>query len=180
MCRRNKRALWALESWNESRCARGTTRLWIDKSTIGFVPLLGNIRNRSDSSDLNICVSLRMLNVFNLQMLKNVGKPSQLHVVRNILITSKITLSNTLLPKEQTNKPNRISNHMSQHKVYNLGSGFGSSGCFNLTSPSCTQLAINVPSWVYILCITSPLPSPAHGVSISLKIHSSALKLRGL
>jgi hypothetical protein len=42
-------------------------------------------------------------------MLKNIGKPSQLHVVRNILITSKITLSNTLLPNEQTNKPNRIS-----------------------------------------------------------------------
>lgn len=42
----------------------------------------------------------------------------------------------------------------------------------NLTS--CTHVANNVPSLLKILCVTTPRPSPDHGLSISLSIHSSA------
>src|SRR6478735_5468632 len=41
------------------------------------------------------------------------------------------------------------------------------------------HVASNAPSLPNIFCVTTPLPSPAHGLSISVNIHSSALTAIG-
>lgn len=44
---------------------------------------------------------------------------------------------------------------------------------------SWTHVANKTPSLLNILCMTTPRPSPAHGLSISVNIHSSALTSLG-